>query len=223
MKRVERFVSELKRFEVEGGMPALQVMHLGGDHTFGTDVGHHTPSAMVAENDLALGRLVDAVSHSKFWADTVICVLEDDAQSGSDHVDAHRMPGFVVSAWTRRGVVDSTMYSTTSMLRTIELILGLKPMSQFDAAAMPMWASFADHADLTPYVAKPARADLDEKNTKVAWGARESHRMDFTAPDRADDIRLNEIVWRSVRGANSPMPAPVRAAFFKAHPKDAED
>jgi hypothetical protein len=172
---------------------------------------------MVADNDLALGRIVEAVSRSKYWGDTAIFVLEDDAQNGPDHVDAHRMPGFVISAWSKRGAVDSTLYSTTSMLRTIELILGLKPMSQFDAAAMPMWAAFADAPDLAPYAARPAQVDLGAVSSKLAWGGRESQRMDFSEPDKADDILLNEIVWRSVRGADSPMPAPVRAAFYKSH------
>lgn len=222
-KRVERFTVELRRFEAEGDMPRLQVVRLGGDHTEGTSAGRLTPTAHVAENDAALGQLVGAISHSKFWADTVVCVLEDDAQNGSDHVDAHRMPAFVISPWTKRHAVDSTLYSTTSMLRTIELILGLQPMSQFDAAAMPLWNAFAAQPDLTAYTAKPAQVDLDARNTKLAWGARESGKMDFTEPDRADDIKLNEIVWRSVRGPDSRMPAPVRAAFFKAHPKTDDD
>jgi hypothetical protein len=178
---------------------------------------------MVADNDRALGLIVEAVSHSKFWADTAIFVLEDDAQNGPDHVDAHRMPALVISPWTKRKTVDSTLYSTTSMLRTMELILGLQPMSQFDAAAMPMWASFADAKDETGFAARPVQADLDERNSKLTWGARESQKMDFTGPDKADDIKLNEIVWRSVRGADSPMPAPVRAAFYKAHAKDDDD
>ena len=220
VKRVERFASELRRFEREGGMPRLQVMRLGNDHTSGTKAGAWTPTAMVAENDRALGLLVEAVSQSKFWTDTAIFVLEDDAQNGADHIDAHRMPGFVISAWTKRGAVDSNLYSTTSMLRTMELILGLQPMSQYDAAARPMWASFQDKADPTPFRARPAQVDVNERNTKLAWGARESGRMDFSGPDKADDLRLNEIVWRSVRGADSPMPAPVRAAFYKSHGKD---
>ena len=223
VKRAERFIAELHRLEAAGDMPHLQVVRLGGDHTEGTKAGARTPTAMVADNDLALGQIVEAVSHSKFWADTAIFVLEDDAQNGPDHVDAHRMPGFVISSFTKRHAVDSTLYSTTSMLRTIELILGLQPMSQFDAAAMPMWDSFTAHADVTPYTARPAQVDLTARNTKLAWGARESQQMDFTEPDKADDIKLNEIVWRSVRGPNSPMPAPVRAAFFKAHPKKDDD
>ena len=220
VKRADRFIAELQRFEREGAMPRLQVLRLGNDHTSGTRPGKPTPTAMVADNDLALGRVVEAVSKSKFWADTAIFVLEDDAQNGPDHVDAHRMPGLVLSAWSKRGAVDSTLYSTTSMLRTIELILGLQPMSQYDAAAMPMWEAFADAPNPTPYVARPAQVDLSAVNAPMAWGGKESQRMDFSEPDKADDIKLNEIVWRSVRGADSPMPAPVRAAFYKAHDQD---
>ncbi|MEO6001654.1 MAG: SMP-30/gluconolactonase/LRE family protein [Opitutus sp.] len=223
VNRAERFIAELRRFETEGEMPRLQVLHLGNDHTWGVLAGARTPTAMVADNDLALGMIAEALSHSKFWADTVIFVLEDDAQNGADHIDAHRMPGLIISAWTKRHAVDSTLYSTTSMLRSIELILGLQPMSQFDAAAAPMWASFQDTSDLTPYSALPARVDVNARNPKDAWGAQQTRKMDFSKPDKADDIALNEIVWRSVRGPRSPMPAPVRAAFYKAHPKDDDD
>ncbi|NBQ58907.1 MAG: YncE family protein [Opitutaceae bacterium] len=223
IKRAERFAAEVRRYETEGGMPRLQVLRLGSDHTSGTRPGVRTPTAMVADNDRALGLIVEAVSQSKFWSETAIFVLEDDAQNGPDHVDAHRMPALAISPWTKRRSVDSTLYSTTSMLRTIELILGLQPMSQFDAAAMPMWASFGDKLDLTPFKARPAEVDLEAVNGKLAWGARASQQMDFSAPDKADDIKLNEIVWRSVRGEHSPMPAPRRAAFYKAHAKDDDD
>ncbi len=221
--RADRFIAELERFAREGDMPRLQVVQLPNDHTSGTKPTVRTPTAMVADNDLALGRIVEAVSRSKFWADTAIFVLEDDAQNGPDHVDAHRMPALVISPWTKRHAVDSTLYSTTSMLRTIELILGLPPMSQYDAAAKPMWASFQNTPDLAPYTACPAQVDVRALNSPLAWGARASSQMDFSEPDRADDIALNEIVWRSVRGPDSPMPAPVRAAFFKAHPKSDDD
>jgi DNA-binding beta-propeller fold protein YncE len=221
--RVDRFLTALARYSAAGDMPRLQVLQLMNDHTEGVRAGKRTPSAMVADNDLAVGRVVEAVSKSKFWGDTVIFVLEDDAQNGPDHVDAHRMPAFVISPWTKRHAVDSTMYSTSSMLRTIELILGLQPMSQYDAAAIPMWASFQGAADLTPYTARPAQVDLAARNTRLAWGERASSKMDFSEADKADDIVLNEIIWRSVRGASSPMPAPVRAAFFKAHPKSDDD
>lgn len=223
VKRAERFAAELRRYETEGNLPRLQVMRLGNDHTSGTRAGARTPTAMVADNDRALGLIVEAVSRSKFWAETAIFVLEDDAQNGPDHVDAHRMPALAISPWTKRKAVDSSLYSTTSMLRTMELILGLQPMSQFDAAALPLWAAFTDRADLAPYAARPAQVDVEARNSKLSWGAGESQKMDFSEPDKADDIKLNEIVWRSVRGADSPMPAPVRAAFYKSHAKDDDD
>ena len=177
----------------------------------------------MADNDLALGRVVEAVSHSKFWPQTAIFVLEDDAQNGPDHVDAHRSPAFVISPYARRGAVDSTMYSTCSMLRTMELILGLKPMSQFDAAAQPMFRAFQAAPNLRPYDAAPARVDLNERNTTVAWGAAASQKMDFTREDAADETILNEVIWRSVRGATQPMPPPRHAAFVFAQPKPDDD
>jgi len=211
--RADRYIAELKRFEQEGDMPRLQIIRLPNDHTSGTTLNKPTPIAAVADNDLALGRLVEAVSRSKFWAQTAIFVVEDDAQNGPDHVDAHRTIAYAISPYSRRGAVDSTMYSTASMLRTMELILGLKPMSQFDALAQPMFNSFQAKADLRPYVARPANVDLNERNLKTAWGSKQSGKMDFTKEDAADDLLLNEIIWRSVRGADSKMPAPVRAAF----------
>ncbi len=223
VRRAERFAAELSRYEHEGDMPRLQVLQLPADHTAGGRAGERTPAAMVADNDLALGRIVEAVSRSKFWADTAIFVLEDDAQNGPDHVDAHRMPALVISPWTRRHAVDSTLYSTSSMLRTMELILGLQPMSQYDAAAVPLWAAFAERPDLTAYTARPARTDLDAVNPKQGWAARASRRMDFSRPDLVDDLALTDVVWRSVRGEQSRPPAPVRAAFFKAHPVRAAD
>ena len=221
--RVERFVAELKRFEDEGQMPQLQVVRLPQDHTMGTAPGKWTPTACVAENDLALGKLVESISKSKFWPSTAIFVVEDDAQNGPDHVDAHRTVALVISPYTKRHHVDSTMYSTSSMLRTMELILGLKPMSQFDAAATPMYASFQPEPEIKPYAALPANVDILETNSKVAWGAGESRRMNFAKEDAADDLKLNEIIWRSVRGAETPMPAPTRASFVFAPPSDRDD
>src|SRR5207248_4963016 len=143
-------------FAKTGTMPRFIVMSLGEDHTTGTTPGTFTPQACVASNDIALGRLVDAVSHSKYWPETAIFVIEDDAQNGPDHVDAHRTVGLVVSPYTKRRFVDSTQYSTVAMIRTMELILGLPPLSQYDAAARPMYASFTDKADLGPYEHEPA-------------------------------------------------------------------
>jgi DNA-binding beta-propeller fold protein YncE len=222
-KRADRFIGELKRFEVEGEMPRLQIVRLPNDHTQGAWPGKPTPASFVADNDLALGRVVEAVSHSKFWPQTAIFVVEDDAQNGPDHVDAHRTVALVASPYTRRGVVDSTMYSTSSMLRTMELILGLKPMSQYDAVATPMFNAFQAKADLRPYQALPNSVPLDVLNRKTAWGADLSRKMNFAREDAADDLLLNEIVWRSVRGGANPMPAPVRAAFVFNRAKDEDD
>lgn len=219
-KRADRFISELNRFEKEGEMPRLQIVRLPNDHTVGAGVGQLTPTAYLADNDLAFGRVVEALSHSKFWNQMAIFVLEDDAQNGPDHVDAHRSPAFVISPYTRRHAVDSTMYSTSSLLRTMELILGLKPMTQFDAAATPMYQVFQPTPDLTPYKALPTNVDLNERNTRVAWGAEASRKMDFTKEDAMDDLLLNEIIWRSVRGASNPMPAPKHAAFVFTKAKD---
>jgi DNA-binding beta-propeller fold protein YncE len=218
-KRADRFIEELKGFEEKGQMPRLIILRLPNDHTSGTKVDKPTPTAAVADNDLALGRVVEAVSKSKFWKETAIFVVEDDAQNGPDHVDAHRTVALVVSPWTKRKHVDSTLYSTASMLRTIELILGLKPMSQFDAAARPMYHSFAAKADEAPYAHVVPKVDLKEKNTKTAWGAKMSEKFDLTKEDAADDLLFNEVIWRSVKGANSPMPPPVRAAFVFPHLK----
>ena len=215
--RTDRFLAELKRFESEGEMPSMIILRLPSDHTAGTKRDAPTPTAYLADNDLAVGRLVEAVSHSKFWRDTAIFILEDDAQNGPDHVDAHRSPALVVSPYTKRRHVDSNMYSTSSMLRTMELILGLKPMTQFDAAAQPMYGSFQATADLTPFTHLPANVSLVERNGDQAWGAADSAKMDFREADAADEQRLNEVIWRSVRGANHPMPPPVRAAFFVPH------
>ena len=216
VKRAERFLAELKRYELAGDMPRMQVVRLGNDHTMGTRRDKPTPRAMVAENDLAVGTLIEGLSKSKFWAQTAVFVLEDDAQNGSDHVDAHRSTALVISPYSRSRGVDSTMYSTCSMLRTMGLILGTKPMSQYDASAMPMFNCFNIKPDTTPYTLRPARIDINEKNQQAAWGAQVSEDMDFAEADAADDLLLNEIVWRSVKGPDSAMPAPVRATFFFA-------
>jgi YVTN family beta-propeller protein len=215
-RRVDVWLEEFREFEKNGKLPALSILRLGNDHTAGTRPGYPTPTAMIAENDVALGRLVEAISRSRYWKESAIFVLEDDAQNGPDHVDAHRSVAFVVSPYARRGAVDGTLYTTSGMLRTIELILGLPPMSQYDAAATPMHAAFQASPALTPFEHRPARVSLDEQNTAAAFGAQASMAMDFDEPDRAPDLALNEIVWRSVRGRDHAMPPPVRAAFVRA-------
>ena len=210
---VEVFLKEYEEFAKNDTMPRFIVMSLGEDHTTGTTPGTYTPAACVASNDLALGRLVEAVSKGKYWKETAIFVIEDDAQNGPDHVDAHRTVGLVISPYTKRKHVDSTQYSTVSMVRTMELILGLAPLSQYDAAARPMFNSFTDKADLTPYKSDLAKIDLEAKNTKMAYGAERSSKMDFSEYDLVDDFELNEILWRSIKGADAPVPATVRRAI----------
>jgi hypothetical protein len=213
--RAKRFISELQRFEKEGDMPRFQVLRLGNDHTNGTRAGSLTPRSYVAQNDAALGMLVDAVTHSKFWPATAIFCIEDDAQNGPDHVDAHRTVALAISPYIHRGTVDSTMYSTSSIVRTIELILGLPPLSQYDAAAIPLFASFGDASDPKPYVAIPAKVSLTETNPGDAPGAKRSSEFDFSEADRAPDVEFNEIIWKSVKGRNAVMPAPVRSIFAR--------
>ena len=206
IKRAERFIAELRRFEAEGEMPRLQIVRLPNDHTHGATPGFLTPQAYMAQNDVAFGQMIEAITRSTFWPQTAVFVVEDDAQNGPDHVDAHRTIAYVISPYSKRGAVDSTLYSTSSMLRTMELILGLRPMSQFDAAARPMFSCFQAKLEIRPYQALAPRIDIQNKNTRHAWGS--GIKLDFSKEDAVDDLLLNEIVWRSVRGAEIPMPAP---------------
>jgi YVTN family beta-propeller protein len=222
-RRVDIWLEEFRRFEAEGGLPRLCIMRLPNDHTFGTRPGASTPRSMVAENDLALGRVVEAISQSRFWPEAAIFVVEDDAQNGPDHVDAHRSVLLVASPWARRGAVDSTLYTTSGVLRTIELVLGLPPMSQYDAAATPLVAAFGERPDTRPFAARPARYPLDEKNGPDAPGAEASSRMNLSEVDLAPEGELNQILWESVRGRGAVMPPPVRAAFVRPLPGEADD
>ena len=211
-KRVDEWSKEFAEFEKNGNLPKLEIVRLGNDHTNGTRPGGATPRSLVADNDYAVGRLVELVSHSRYWNSTAIFILEDDAQSGPDHVDSHRSPGFVISSWTHKGKTDSTMYSTVSMLRTMGLILGLPPMSQYDGGAMPMHTVFLDKPDVRPYDAAKPTIDLNEKNAPTAPMAKESAALDFSDADRVDEELMNRILWAAVKG-NQPMPAPVRSVF----------
>jgi len=215
-QNVEVFLKEFDEYEkafdspdARKRLPNFIVMSLGEDHTKGTQPGAFTPVAMVANNDQAIGMLVDRVSHSKYWPKTAIFIIEDDAQDAPDHVDARRTVGLVVSPYVKRGILDSTLYTTSSFVRSMELLLGLPPMSQYDAAAMPLYASFSDQPDLNPFQLLPPQVDLNAKNTPESYGARASAKMDFDDYDRAPMQALNEIIWKSVRGSDSPMPAPV--------------
>jgi YVTN family beta-propeller protein len=212
-KRADVWEREFAANVQNNNLPQLSIIRLGNDHTNGTAPGTPTPRAMVADNDLALGRVITAIAASPYWKDSAVFVLEDDAQSGADHVDSHRSVALVASPFAKRGFVDHTFYTTSGMLRTIELILGLPPMSMYDAAATPMYNAFQGTPNLAAYQRLTPAVPLDEKNLPSAFGAAASLRMDFSDADLTPEIELNDIIWRSVKGARSPMPPPRRSAF----------
>jgi len=224
LRRLELWLAEFRQFEARGEMPRFTVLSLPGDHLLGTRRGIQTPRAMMAENDLALGKMIEAISHSRFWKQTAVFVVEDDAQNGPDHVDCHRTVALVASPYVARRSVDSTMYSTSSMLRTMELILGLPPLTQYDAAAAPMWAAFQPQPDLRPYDCLPARVPLDEKNTAGAFGAQRSNQLTLDEADTVDDAVYNEILWHAIKGRDVRMPPRKVAAFvMERREKEAVD
>jgi len=209
----EVFIKELQQAEAKGEWWNFMVMSLGEDHTDGLTPGRFTPIACVASNDLALGMIVEAVSKSKFWPETAIFVIEDDAQNGPDHVDARRTVGLIYSPYVKQGgIVDSTMYTTVSYVRTMGLILGLPPMTQYDQLATPLYHVFTTTPTLTPYMREKARVDVLAKNASTGEGARRSARLDFSDYDLIDFDELNDILWKALKG-NQPMPAPVRSAL----------
>jgi len=204
-EKVADFLREMHESEKTGKWPELMVMALPEDHTNGFRAGSLSPWAMIGNNDWAIGQLVDEVSHSPFWKETAIFIIQDDAQDGPDHVDSHRTVGYVVSPYVRRGIVDRTMYATASMLRTMELILGLPPMTEFDAKCTPMYAAFTDKPDFTPFTLEKPRVDVDERNPKGTALAIRSSKLDFSDIDRADFNELNRILWAGYR-PNDPYP-----------------
>ncbi|MBO0721822.1 MAG: beta-propeller fold lactonase family protein, partial [Blastocatellia bacterium] len=205
--RAQIFIDDVKKWEQEGKMPNLVLLQLPSNHTNGTSPGAHTPKAMVADNDLALGQIVEALTKTPFWKKMAIFVVEDDAQNGVDHVDGHRTTALAISPYIRRGFVDSTFYAHQSMLKTIELILGLPTLSLFDLIANDMRASFSNQPDFTPYDAVQPKQSLFELNPQLnslrgqlRRDALDSLRMRFDIPDAAPTERLNRIVWRKVKG-----------------------
>jgi YVTN family beta-propeller protein len=213
--RAEQFIRELKDFEAKGELPNFMIMLLPNDHTAGTKPDMPTPAAAVADNDLALGRIVEAVSRSKFWKETCIFVVQDDPQAGFDHIDGHRTVGLVISPYTKRRALDSTNYNQTSMVRTMELILGLPPMNQFDASATPMASCFADVPNFAPYDAVPNNIPLDQLNPKLSqiknpsqrhW-AEISLKLPLDDIDEADEDTLNRILWHAARGRDETYPS----------------
>jgi len=211
INRIQVFLHDLAAWEKKGDMPRLILMTIGNDHTEGTRPGIRSPISCVADNDQSVGIMVEGLTKSKFWPTTAMFVLEDDAQDGADHVDSHRSPAYVISPYTRRGAVDSTLYNTTSVLRTIELILGLKPMTVFDAGARPMANAFQSTPNLAPYRNEPPRVPLEDKNPERSATASRSMKLDFSASDMADEHELNDILWIAIKGTTPP--APVHSRF----------
>ncbi|MFM9909285.1 MAG: beta-propeller fold lactonase family protein [Chitinophagaceae bacterium] len=185
------------------------------DHTEGLSKGKPTPFAHVADNDWAVGLFIEHLSKSSIWKESVVFIVEDDAQNGPDHVDAHRTTAYVAGGYVKRKFVDHSMYSTSSMLRTMELILGLPPMSQFDAAANPMWKCFSSTPDLTPFSSVPAMIDINEKNIAINEWQRRSELFNLTKEDAVPDLEFNIVLWHGIKGDHIPFPGPRRAAFLK--------
>jgi YVTN family beta-propeller protein len=211
--RAKEFISELQDFAKAGSMPQFMIMRMGNDHTNGATAGKLSPLSLAADNDQGVAMVVEAVSKSRFWNETAIFVIEDDAQNGPDHVDSHRSPCWVISPWVKRGTVNSTMYNQASVLRTMELILGLHPLTTYDAGARPMFSVFASSPTPQPYALEKAQTPLDARNPANTAAARASKHMDFDDADEIDDDALNVVLWAAIKGPGVPMPVPVASRF----------
>jgi len=224
-KRVDVWAHDFDSLLTKNAVPQFNTIRISNDHTSGQRKGAVSPIAAVGDNDLAIGRFIEHLSKSSIWKESVVFILEDDAQNGSDHIDAHRSPVFIAGPYVKRNAVIHNMYSTSGVLRTIELILGLPPMSQYDAAAMPMYECFTDKPDFSPYVAKPAQVDIEQRNMAVNESSKRSDKFNFAKEDAIPDLDLNEVIWKSVKGESSVMPAPKRSAFviLEKKKKDADD
>ena len=201
--------------EAKNAVPRFNSLRFINDHTQGLRKNAPTPFAHVADNDWAVGLFVEYLSKSPIWKETAIFIVEDDAQNGPDHVDAHRTTAYLAGGFVKRKFIDHTMYSTSSMLRTMELILGIPPMSQFDAAAEPMWRCFTSTPDLSPFASVKPTVDLDEKNTIVNKWQKKNESFDFSKEDAAPDLEFSEVIWYAVKGEGVPFPGPRRSAFLK--------
>ncbi|MGA2712855.1 MAG: bifunctional YncE family protein/alkaline phosphatase family protein [Bryobacteraceae bacterium] len=213
--RAKVFLGDLAEFEKSGAMPQFLILRLGNDHTSGTTPGKIAPLSASADNDQAVGMLVEAVSKSRFWNETAIFVIEDDAQNGPDHVDSHRSTCYVISPWVKPRTVNSTMYNQASVLRTMEIILGMHPMTTYDGGARPMFSVFNNAPSPGAYTLEKPQIPLDERNPAKSPTAARSKRMDFKDADAIDDDELNAILWASIKGPDSPPPAPVRSRFAR--------
>ncbi len=195
-------------------LPQLNTIRMGNDHTEGLSRNKPTPFAHVADNDLAVGLFVEHLSHSSIWKESLVLIVEDDAQNGPDHVDAHRTTAYLAGGYVKKGFTDHTAYTTTSFLRTIELILGLPPMSQYDASAVPVWRSLNNTPDHLPFTVRQSLVDLNLKNLAENKWQQKSEKFDFTREDMVSDAVFNEVIWKAVKGLDSSCPPTVHAAFF---------
>jgi YVTN family beta-propeller protein len=217
--RVGQWKRDFDSLVTHHSLPQLNTLRIINDHTEGLSKGRPTPFAHCADNDLAVGMFIDHLSKSPVWNESVVFILEDDAQDGPDHVDAHRSTAYIAGGYVKRHSVDHTMYSTTSVLHTIELILGFPPMSQYDAAAEPMWRCFSNKPDNTVFNTKPLQTNINAVNTIENVWQRKSETFDFSKEDRVPDRLFTEVIWKAVKGENSVVPAPRRAAFVKPNEK----
>ncbi len=214
--RANQWKRDFDSLVAANALPRLNTLRIINDHTEGLNVGRPTPFAHVADNDWGVGLFLEYLSHSPVWKESVVFIVEDDAQNGPDHVDAHRSTAYVAGPFVKRRYVDHSMYSTSSLLRTIELILGLPPMSQYDAAAPSMYKCFTPVPDLSPFISVPSNIDLNERNTRRTASTALSESFDFSKEDRAPDLLFSQVIWKAVKGEESVMPAPRRSAFVKS-------
>jgi YVTN family beta-propeller protein len=204
-------------------LPQFNSLRFGNDHTEGLSLNRPTPFAHVADNDLAVGLFVDYLSHSRVWKSSLVIIVEDDAQNGPDHVDAHRSTAYLAGGFVKQGFIDHTAYTTTSLLRTIELILGLPPMTQYDASSTPLWRCMNNTPDHPPFSARPSNIDLNLKNLAQNIWQKKSQKFDFSKEDLVSDAEFNEVIWKAVKGLDSPCPPTVHAAFFRPDNKKDKD
>ncbi|MBK8555908.1 MAG: bifunctional YncE family protein/alkaline phosphatase family protein [Lewinellaceae bacterium] len=203
-----------------GQLARFNTIRFGNDHTSGMRKDAYSPEAAVADNDQAVGRLIEHLSKSGIWKESAVFILEDDAQNGPDHVDAHRSIAFLASPYVKRGYVDHTPYTTASMLRTIELILGMPPMSQYDAAATPMWRCFTSKPDVKPYQNKMNQVSIDTRNLAVNELSKISESFNLAQLDAVPERLFNEVLWKAIKGIHTEMPAPRRSAFVRSGDDD---
>jgi len=223
IKREQAWAHDFDSLLSKNAVPRLSTIRISNDHTSGQHKGSISPIAAVADNDQGVGLLLEHLSKSRIWKESVVFILEDDAQGGPDHVDAHRSPVFVAGPYVKHNAVIHNMYSTSGVLRTIELILGLPPMSQYDAGAMPLYECFTARPDLSPYQVKPALVDLQQRNLADNESSKRSQSFNLAKEDAVPDRIMNEVIWKSVKGENSVMPAPKRSAFVILEKKKEKD